>query len=204
MSTINYKLGTSLSLLITADTSTGWNFTGSSVYLDVFGYKQLNAALRGTPLFTKSWNAHQSPTETLLLLNPTELALAPNKYIGSLRVERGGSKTVQDFIFNLVNFEIDNCGNNCNVILKNVDCNIVFKIQGAIVNQSGSGGGDKHYEQPFNSVSTVTLDHNLNKYPAITIIDSAGTQFIADVNHTTINKTILSWNGATSGTAYAN
>jgi hypothetical protein len=205
MSTVNYKLGTSLSLLVTVDTTTGWNFTGSTIYLDIFDYKQINATTRGTPLFTKSWSVHQSPTETLLTLSPTELTLQPKKYIASLRIEHSPTnKKIQDFVFEVVNFEIQNCGNSCNVILKNVDCKLVFKIVGAIVNQLGSGGEDKHYEQIFTNVNSVTLDHNLAKYPAITTIDSAGTQFITDVNHVTINQTIISWNGVTSGIAYAN
>jgi hypothetical protein len=141
MSNVNYKLGTSLSLLVTVDTTTGWVFTGSTVYFDVFDYRQINATTRGTPLFTKSWAVHQSATETLLTLTPTELSLLPNKYIGSLRVEHStANKVTQDFPFTVVNFELANCGNSCNVVIKNVDCNLVFKIQGAIINNNSPGG----------------------------------------------------------------
>lgn len=51
---------------------------------------------------------------------------------------------------------------------------------------------------------TWVIEHNLNKYPSITLVDSAGTVFQAVVLYNDLNKCTICMNGATTGKAYLN
>lgn len=51
---------------------------------------------------------------------------------------------------------------------------------------------------------TWEIEHNLNKYPSVTLVDSAGTQFQGRVEYTDENNCIVYMNGATKGKAYLN
>ena len=48
------------------------------------------------------------------------------------------------------------------------------------------------------------IEHNLNKYPNVVTVDSAGRQFQAEVTYDSLNKITISLNGATKGKAYLN
>ena len=48
------------------------------------------------------------------------------------------------------------------------------------------------------------IEHNLNKYPSVTLVDSAGTQFQGRVEYIDENNCIVYMNGATKGKAYLN
>ena len=66
---------------------------------------------------------------------------------------------------------------------------------------------DKHFVQSFNGVSEVEVTHNLGKYVSVTVIDSADTVFIADVDYDAVdplNKIKVSWNNSTSGKIFCN
>lgn len=49
-----------------------------------------------------------------------------------------------------------------------------------------------------------TINHNLNKYPSVTIVDSAGTCVFGAVQYASANTIICSFSGAFSGKAYLN
>lgn len=49
-----------------------------------------------------------------------------------------------------------------------------------------------------------TIEHNLNKYPSITLVDSSGRQFVAEVEYNNFNLCTVHLNGATTGKAYLN
>lgn len=59
------------------------------------------------------------------------------------------------------------------------------------------------FEQGIAS-DTWVIEHNLNKYPAVTVTDSAGTQFAARVIYDSLNQCTIYMNGATKGKAYLN
>src|SRR3954467_10942682 len=70
---------------------------------------------------------------------------------------------------------------------------------------SGADGtGDKNYTQTFTDSSSVTVDHNLGKYPAITVIDTAGDEVIGDVDHVGLNQVVISFGAAFSGMVICN
>ena len=48
------------------------------------------------------------------------------------------------------------------------------------------------------------ITHNLNKFPTVVLVDSAGTTFRAAVVYNSSNKCTIEMNGATTGKAYLN
>ena len=48
------------------------------------------------------------------------------------------------------------------------------------------------------------INHNLNKYPSVTVVDTAGTVFTAQVDYNDKNTCTVRINGATKGKAYLN
>lgn len=52
--------------------------------------------------------------------------------------------------------------------------------------------------------ATWFITHNLNKYPAITVVDSAGSIVVGEVKYINSNEVQIYFNGAFSGKAYIN
>lgn len=68
-----------------------------------------------------------------------------------------------------------------------------------------AGAQDKDFTFFQNSgAATWTVNHNLNKFPAVMITTAAGEQVLADVNHTNKNTLTIAFAGAVSGYAYLN
>lgn len=59
------------------------------------------------------------------------------------------------------------------------------------------------FEQGIAS-DTWVIKHNLGKYPSVSLVDSAGTQFDADVEYNDENTCTVRMNGATTGKAFLN
>lgn len=59
------------------------------------------------------------------------------------------------------------------------------------------------YQQQTAS-DTWVISHDLRKYPSVTVVDSAGSQVIGDVNYVDMNNLIIKFNGIFSGKAYLN
>lgn len=59
------------------------------------------------------------------------------------------------------------------------------------------------FEQGEASDSWV-IEHNLNKYPTVVTVDSAGTVFHGEVRYDSLNQVTVLINGATKGKAYLN
>lgn len=104
---------------------------------------------------------------------------------------------------------------------------IIFPILGGNTKGGGGGGGDVDivgsalidvtksgstarissisymFEQGV-AADTWTIEHNLNKYPSITLVDSAGTFFQAAIVYDSLNRCTVYMNAATTGRAYLN
>lgn len=52
--------------------------------------------------------------------------------------------------------------------------------------------------------TTWTITHNLNKYPAVTVVDTANTEVIGEVQYTNTNTLTVTFSSAFSGKAYLN
>lgn len=51
---------------------------------------------------------------------------------------------------------------------------------------------------------TWVITHNLDKFPSVTVVDSAGTQFLTQVEYNSKNQLTIHMNSATTGKAYLN
>jgi hypothetical protein len=79
------------------------------------------------------------------------------------------------------------------------DINLEVTILGG-----GTGATDKNYTQPFINQTDVTVNHNLNKKPATTIIDSAGDEVFGNVTHISDNSLQVSFSSSFTGTVFCN
>ncbi|MFZ4413492.1 MAG: hypothetical protein ACOYOV_10450 [Bacteroidales bacterium] len=60
------------------------------------------------------------------------------------------------------------------------------------------------YETDFNTTESVTVRHNLNRYPSVLVLDSTNRQIITQVTYTDRNTAYVSWTGETSGKIVCN
>lgn len=78
-----------------------------------------------------------------------------------------------------------------------------FKYNGNDVGTST--GDDKNYFHVQSIASTEwIINHNLGKYPSVTVIDSAGTEVNGEVNYTSLNTVTIKFSAAFSGKATLN
>jgi len=72
-------------------------------------------------------------------------------------------------------------------------------------NTSGGGGGDKNFVYNQASPDLVwNIVHNLDKFPSVSVVDSAGTTVFGNVQYLNVNELTITFNGAFSGKAYLN
>ncbi len=68
-----------------------------------------------------------------------------------------------------------------------------------------NAGGDKFYEHVQSASSaTWSVTHNLGKKPSVTVVDSAGTKVIGEVEYVDDNNVTLKFKSTFSGKAYFN
>ena len=82
----------------------------------------------------------------------------------------------------------------------------VFNTLG-IQGLAGTNGtdADKHYAHAQGVAASVwNINHNLNKFPSVTVIDSGNNIVEGETNYTDLNNVILTFSGAFSGKAYFN
>ena len=101
-------------------------------------------------------------------------------------------------------------------ILKRVNAKYVSKIvAGANITISpGSGEGivtisatstDKNFVYTQGSpASTWSVNHNLNKFPSVSVVDSANNDVIGDVQYVDVNNLTITFSSSFSGKAYLN
>lgn len=63
---------------------------------------------------------------------------------------------------------------------------------------------DKNYVENFTVTDTVVVNHNLNKYCAVSIIDSAGDEVVGQVEYPSTNQVIVRFVAPFSGTVTCN
>ena len=87
---------------------------------------------------------------------------------------------------------------NIEGIISNTDINIT-------VEQMASIYADKHYiHNQIKSSNVWTIQHNLNKYPSVIIVDSSDNVVIGDISFIDKNSIIVSFMAEFSGKAYLN
>lgn len=61
-----------------------------------------------------------------------------------------------------------------------------------------------HYEEAFVAQTTLNVAHNLGKYPAVQVMDSANDQCEGTIHHTDINNLVATFSSAFTGTITCN
>ena len=70
---------------------------------------------------------------------------------------------------------------------------------------TGPVGTDLHYTHTQSiAAATWNVTHNLGKFPSVSIVDSAGTTWISDVNYLNVNSLTITFAAAFGGYAYMN
>lgn len=59
--------------------------------------------------------------------------------------------------------------------------------------------GDKNYTATFSPTDNLVVTHNLNKYPAVDVINSAGDEVVGNVNYLTLNSLVVSFSAPFGG-----
>jgi len=78
-------------------------------------------------------------------------------------------------------------------------------VQGLKGDKGDPGEDKKAYVHNQNTPSALwTITHNLNSYPAVTVIDSAGGNVVGDVNYVSSNQITITFSGSFSGQAFLN
>lgn len=78
-------------------------------------------------------------------------------------------------------------------------------VQNKVVKEYIDARTDKHHIHTQISASDHwVIAHGLNKYPAITVVDSGGTVVIGEVEYIDMNVVYIKFNGIFSGKAYCN
>jgi hypothetical protein len=69
----------------------------------------------------------------------------------------------------------------------------------------GEFGGDKTYAYPQDVPSdTWVVTHNMNKYPSVSVVDSAGSAVVGEVLYDSINQVTINFSAPFSGKAFFN
>ena len=69
----------------------------------------------------------------------------------------------------------------------------------------GEYGGDKTYAYPQDNASDVwVVTHNMNKYPSVSVVDSAGSTVVGDVLYDSLNQVTITFSAPFSGKAFFN
>lgn len=77
--------------------------------------------------------------------------------------------------------------------------------QSYYIQYNPSGIGDKNYIHKQLAASTTwTINHNLEKFPSVTVQDSAGTNIIGEVTYIDNNNLTITFSDELSGKAYLN
>ena len=88
---------------------------------------------------------------------------------------------------------------NVNIVENKQEVNI------SIITSSPGSGGDLSYEySQMVPLSSWEIEHNLAKYPSVTIVDSGGNTVIGDIIYNSENKVTVTFGAAFSGNAYFN
>jgi hypothetical protein len=131
---MNYKLGTSLNLLLTAINAVGFGFTGSVVTFAL----HKNTLNLNRPVFSKEFTSHTSNSETLLAFGSNEIVIPKDTYWASIKIVNGSANTtIKTFKFKVGLFTDDLLNEDYNISIGSNNSAINFEIQGAIINQTG-------------------------------------------------------------------
>jgi hypothetical protein len=68
----------------------------------------------------------------------------------------------------------------------------------------GTAGGLTYTYTQSSPSANWSITHNLNRYPAVDVVDSGGTQIEPDIHYVDSNNVVVNFGSPTSGKAYLN
>jgi hypothetical protein len=74
---------------------------------------------------------------------------------------------------------------------------------GSVASVTSSSSGTYIYSQDI-AAATWSIEHNLGRYPSVTVVDSAGSVVIGDIKYISENEIEIYFIGSFSGQAYLN
>lgn len=82
----------------------------------------------------------------------------------------------------------------------------IGKLENKVANGTGgTGGADVNYvHTQIIASASWSITHNLNKYPSVTVVDSANSVVLGDISYDSPNAITLTFSGIFSGKAYLN
>lgn len=72
-------------------------------------------------------------------------------------------------------------------------------IDGTGTINPGGGSSTLQMVQSFTNQSEITIDHNLQKYPTVLVVDTTGRELVAEVTHVSTDQMVIRLNPAASG-----
>lgn len=170
-----------------------YDLTGASVRFEV------RRSATSADVIDKTVTNHSDPTAglTSIVLTESDTALAIRAW---------------QFVFTLASGS-DSVRSNIGYLV--VTNNAVTTSTVVVMLDSGAGsvdltlggngsGGDKYFRQDFTVTDTLAVHHDLNKRPAVTVVDSAGDEVIVDIQYLDDNVIILDLAGGFAGSVYCN
>lgn len=111
------------------------------------------------------------------------------------------------FLNNTLQYTVD----NINYITIETPVAVWGTIQGVLSNQTdlwaaiNSHGGDKNFVFIQGVAASIwNISHNLNKYPSVSVVDSALSEVIGDIRYIDLNNITLTFSAPFSGEAFLN
>jgi len=80
----------------------------------------------------------------------------------------------------------------------------LFDHVGTIGGGGAAGPGNTYIFTQASPLSVWTITHNLNCFPAVTVVDTGGSELIPSLVYTSNNIVTITFGAATSGKAYLN
>jgi hypothetical protein len=102
-----------------------------------------------------------------------------------------------------INVNVTEVGNEVTTNLVSKDISVDVILTGGIVQISGSGDKNFVFNQSSAS-STWTINHTLDKFPAVEVVNSANTIVIGDITYNSTSQITITFTAAFSGKAYLN
>ena len=68
-----------------------------------------------------------------------------------------------------------------------------------VINPGGGTPNSVQTVQSFVNQSEITVDHNLQKYPLVVVVDTTGRELVAEVTHVSTDQMVVRLNPAASG-----
>ena len=178
-------------------------------------------------VFYSSWPINSRPAGSITY--PTQ-TVTPFNSTTELIISKttSGGKTIADFVSYAVNnviyiFSVDNPNvfGEFKLVSMNTwvtDSNFYrAEVQfiagyGSLTHEETVGfaaesnqGGDKNFTYIQSTSAAVwTITHNLGKRPSASVVDSAGSNVVGEVNYTSNNELTITFSSAFKGTAYLN